>query len=57
MGFESQNQPPEIVKDIDKWIPDQIEQALNEVERVEKNDGAVLVVVAKKFANMITVNR
>lgn len=39
------------------WIQDRIEQALNELEVVEENDGAILVLIAKKFAKAIPMSR
>lgn len=57
VGCETQNAPPETPKIIHNWIQDHIEQAMNEIDRVEENDGAILVLVAKKFAKAITMNR
>ena len=45
------------MKDVENWTIDQIAQALKEVERVEKNDGAILVIIARKFAKAVTMSR
>ena len=42
---------------VDDWFQDEVEQALSDIERVEDNDGAVLVRVAKKFAKAIDIHR
>lgn len=42
---------------VHSWIQDGVGQALNEIKLVEENDGAMLVLVAKKFAPAITMNR
>ena len=42
---------------VDDWFQDQVEQALSDIERVEDNDGAILVSVAKKFAKAMDIHR
>lgn len=42
---------------IDNWFQDQLQQAMSDIERVEENDGAVLVIVAKRFANTTSIHR
>ena len=57
MGCEKQNLPQESKEIVYDWIQDRIEQALNEIGRVEENDGAILVLIAKNFARATVVNR
>lgn len=45
------------MKSVHDWIRDQIEKALDEIEQVEENDGRILVLIAKKYAKEITMNR
>ena len=45
------------MKVINDWYQDQIEQALKDIKRVEENDGAVLVMVTKKFAKTMGLHR
>ena len=48
-GCKAQKESQQSMKFIDDWVRDQIEQAFNDIHRVEENDGAMLVLVAKKF--------
>lgn len=57
VGCEKQNLPQQSKEIVYYWIQDRIEQALNEIGRVEENDGAILVLIAKKFAKATIVNR
>lgn len=57
VGCETQNAPPESMKPVQNWMEDHIDQALNEIDQVEENDGAILVLAAKKFAKAVTLNR
>ncbi|CAD6571107.1 MAG: hypothetical protein ASARMPRED_004203 [Alectoria sarmentosa] len=57
VGCEKQNLPQESKEIVYDWIQDRIEQALNEIGRVEENDGAILVLIAKNFARATVVNR
>lgn len=56
-GCQNRNQLEESMEIIDKWFQDQVQQAMSDIERVEENDGAVLVIVAKRFANTISIHR
>lgn len=56
-GCETQKESQESMEIVDDWFRDQVEQALSDIERVEDNDGAVLVSVAKKFAKAMDIHR
>ena len=57
MGCETQIESQEYMQDVEKWIDQQVEQALNDIEQVERNDGAMLVRVAKNFEHAINMYR
>lgn len=57
LGCEAQNPSQESMQDVHNWIQEQVEQALNEIDRVDENDGAVLVLVARRYGQGITMNR
>ena len=42
---------------IGDWVRDQIEQALSDIQQVEENDGAILVLVVKDFATALNIQR
>lgn len=54
---EARNEPQESMDYVRGWVENQIRQALDEIERVEENDGAVLILVAKEYLNDITTRR
>ena len=56
-GCGTQKKQQECITDVDKWIEDQLRKALNEIVRVEENDGALLVLVAKTFPHATSMNR
>ena len=56
-GCESQNPSQKRMDEVYSWIQDQVKRALNEIDRVEDNDGAILALVARKYAKAITMNR
>lgn len=39
------------------WIREQIEKALDEIQQVEENDARILVLIAKEYAEEITMSR
>ena len=56
-GCEAQKELQQSMDVIDDWFRDQVEQALSEIDLVHENDGAMLVLVAKKFAKSIDIDR
>ena len=56
-GCEAQKEPQQRMNVIDDWFRDQVEQAFSEIDLVQGNDGAMLVLVAKKFAKIIDIDR
>lgn len=56
-GFQAQTESQEHMQMISDWVRDQIEQALSDVQRVEENDGAILVLVVKEFATALNIHR
>ncbi len=56
-GYASQNPAQKRMDEIHSWIREQLKRALNEIYRVEENDGAVLAIVAMGYAKGITMNR
>ena len=56
-GCEAQKEPQQSMSVIDDWFREQIEQAFGDIHLVQENDGAILVLVARKFAQTIDIHR
>ena len=46
-----------MMEPVHDWIRDQIEKALDEIQQVEESDARILVLVAKEYAQEITMSR
>ena len=56
-GFEAQKKPPENMKTVDYWFHSELEHALDGTYKVEENDAAILVLIAKRFGHAINIGR
>ena len=56
-GCSKAQEPQEHIEMVDDWFQDQMEQALDDIQRVEENDGAILVIVDRKFAKGMDIRR
>ena len=54
-GSGAQDETPESMIMIRKWIQNQFKRALKEIQAVEDNDGAIAILVARNFAPEITL--
>ena len=56
-GIESRDLSQKKKDEVNRWIQGHLKRALDEIYQVAENDGAVLVLVARRYGKTVTMNR